>query len=65
LAAVSTADEWDSQIRERLYKRVLTPLGVDSTCSNQSRLSRLPGHFRAEKKKMQKILWLSNEGQKL
>lgn len=62
LADVTTHDQWDSIIRDRLYARVLKPLGVDGACSNPARLSRLPGHYRTEKKQMQKILWLSPEG---
>jgi hypothetical protein len=62
LAKVETAKDWESQIRGHLYDRILKPLGVDGACSNPARLSRLPGHFRTEKKRMQRILWLSKEG---
>jgi len=59
LATVETSEQWDSEIKQNLYGRLLTPLGVDSACSNQSRLSRLPGHYRTEKSNYQKILWLA------
>jgi len=62
LARVRTLDEWDEQIKLRLYEKLLIPLGVDPQCKNASRLSRLPGHFRSEKNSMQRLLWLSNEG---
>nr|HPR03448.1 hypothetical protein [Deltaproteobacteria bacterium] len=62
LDEVRTLDEWDEQIKVRLYEKLLIPLGVDPQCKNASRLSRLPGHFRSEKNSMQRLLWLSNEG---
>ena len=62
LAPVTTAEEWESSIKNRLYDRLLTPLGVDTACSNPSRLSRLPGHYREEKGKYQRLLWIAPEG---
>jgi hypothetical protein len=62
LAPVSTSEEWEKNIKNRLYDRLLTPLGVDGACSNPARLLRLPGHFREEKGKYQRLLWLSPEG---
>jgi hypothetical protein len=64
LSKVETAEQWESEIKGRLYERILKPLGVDGACSNPARLSRLPGHFRNEKS-MQKILWLSPEGRSI
>jgi hypothetical protein len=61
LSQVETPEQWQSEIKVRLYERILKPLGVDTTCSNQARLSRLPGHWR-NKEALQKILWLSPEG---
>jgi hypothetical protein len=58
---VATAEQWDAQIRRRLYG-LLTPMGADPACANPSRLSRLPGHYRAEKKTWQRVLWLSATG---
>ncbi len=62
MASVSTLDEWKANIEGRLYDRLLAPLGIDKPCSNPARLSRLPGHFREEKGKYQRLLWLSPEG---
>jgi hypothetical protein len=62
IAYVETLEQWQAEIKERLYDRILTPLGVDSACSNPARLSRLPGHYREEKQAWQRLLWLSPEG---
>jgi hypothetical protein len=63
LAKVETLEQWESEVKTRLYDCILRPLGVDSTCSNPARLSRLPGHWRDKKtEKIQRILWLSPEG---
>jgi len=57
---VDTAQEWEQQVKCGLYDQFLTPMGVDSSCANPARLSRLPGHFRKEKSKYQRLLWLSH-----
>jgi len=62
LAQVLTLTEWATHIRGRLYDRILKPLGIDMACSNPARLSRLPGHFRMDKRNGQSLLWLSEEG---
>jgi hypothetical protein len=62
LAKVETSEQWDTNIRQRLYGSLLAPLGVDKACSNPSRLSRLPGHYRAEKQAYQRLIWLASEG---
>ena len=62
LATVNTLEQWDTHIRQYLYEEILKPLGVDGACSNPARLSRLPGHYRTEKSKYQRLLWLSPEG---
>jgi hypothetical protein len=59
LATVNVYTEWVAEIDTNLYERGLVPLGVDSSCKNPSRLSRLPGHFRAEKRRWQRLLWLA------
>lgn len=61
-AIVETPEQWQSEIKVKLYDQLLTPYGVDSACSNAARLSRLPGHFREEKQAYQRLLWLSPEG---
>jgi hypothetical protein len=62
LAEVTTPVQWESEIKGRLYDRILAPLGVDTACANSARLSRLPGHFREEKGNYQRLLWVSPEG---
>ena len=65
IATVTTLEQWQSEIKHHLYDRLLTPLGIDKACSNPARLSRMPGHFRAEKGNFQRLLWLSPEGRPL
>ena len=60
LATVNTLEQWQENIKIKLYDRILAPLGVDAACSNPSRLSRLPGHLRDGN--YQRLLWLSSEG---
>ncbi len=62
LTDVGTLDQWQSEIKTRLYDKLLTPMGTDAACANPARLSRLPGHYREEKGRYQKLLWLSPEG---
>ncbi len=62
IAVVETLADWQAHIKSKLYDQGLTPLGVDSACSNPARLSRLPGFFRREKNNWQRLLWLSSEG---
>ncbi|MGC9977182.1 MAG: hypothetical protein ABSC57_10835 [Syntrophales bacterium] len=62
LGEVETLEQWQAKIKGRLYDRLLVPLGIDGACSNPARLSRLPGHYREEKKAWQRLLWLSPEG---
>ncbi|MEI8258618.1 MAG: aldehyde dehydrogenase family protein [Deltaproteobacteria bacterium] len=49
-------------VESQLFGAVLEPLGVDPACKNESRLSRLPGHFRKEKDAWQRVLYLAPEG---
>jgi hypothetical protein len=55
-------DEWTDQVERRLFEQYLVPLGVDSSCRNESRLSRLPGHLRADTNRWQRLLYLNPEG---
>jgi hypothetical protein len=59
VSGIENLEDWASEIKAKLYDRLLGPLGVDGSCCNAARLARLPGHFRAEKNEWQKILWLS------
>ena len=57
-----TRADWERDIEEQLFPRVLVPLGCDPQCRNEARLSRLPGHYRAEKQAWQRLLYLNPEG---
>ena len=54
--------EWENKIENELFARWLMPLGVDQACRNEARLSRMPGHFRTEKSRWQRILYLNPHG---
>lgn len=58
----SGALEWGLEVSGRLFPEYLIPLGCDPACSNAARVSRLPGHLRADKGAVQKLIWLSPEG---
>jgi hypothetical protein len=55
------AAEWTWEVEGKLFS-ILRALGVDSSCRNEARLSRMPGHFRREKKKQQRVLYLNPTG---
>lgn len=55
-------EAWERDIEQGLFAGVLVPLGCDAACRNEARLSRLPGHYRAEKNTWQKLLYLDPEG---
>jgi len=57
LSGIASIDDWDREIKKKLYDQFLIPLGVDAACSNPARLSRLPGHLRNAK--YQRILWMN------
>lgn len=59
---VSNSTQWDEIVEARLFTERLTPLGCDGACRNESRLSRLPGHFRSEKHRWQRLLYLCPDG---
>ena len=59
---VGTAEKWAELVEGILFGRWLIPLGCDAACRNEARLSRLPGHFRTEKCRWQRILYLAPEG---
>lgn len=60
----ATRADWERDIEGKLFPAVLCPLGCDPACRNESRLSRLPGHFRREKNAWQRLLYLSPEGKR-
>ncbi len=53
---------WERDVEQKLFARVLCPLGCDPQCRNEARLSRLPGHFRRENNQWQRLLYLNPEG---
>ena len=53
---------WERDVEQKLFPRVLIPLGCDPQCRNESRLSRMPGHYRADKKAWQRLLYLDPKG---
>jgi hypothetical protein len=54
---VADAAAWTAEIEDKLFRDILTPLGADSSCRNEARLSRTPGHFRRESDRWQRILY--------
>lgn len=58
---VHNAKDWEHIVEQGLFP-MLGQLGVDTSCKNESRLSRLPGMFRTEKNQWQRLLWLCPEG---
>lgn len=48
---------WTRDVRP-LFRDRLAPMGLDGACANPARLSRLPGHHRAERDRWQRILFL-------
>jgi len=60
-----SAEHWGEMVAGHMYKNVLIPMGVDSACSNPSRLSRTPGRFRTEKDNWQRLLYLAPQGRPL
>ncbi len=58
---IANREDWEKHIEQMLFS-ILKQLGTDPACKNEARLSRLPGHFRQEKKAFQRLLYLSPEG---
>jgi hypothetical protein len=55
--------DWRVNIEEKLFD-VLGAVGIDSSCKNEARLSRTPGHPRAGKRP-QRLLYLAPEGRQV
>jgi hypothetical protein len=58
-------ESWQRDVKNRLYGDFLVPLGVAPACCNPSRLSRLPGHFRTDTGKYQRLLYLAPKGRRV
>jgi len=50
---------WERAIEQELFGQWLAPMGVDLACRNESRLSRLPGHYRVDTGNRQRLLFLA------
>lgn len=61
---VANAADWESKVEGDLFANILTPCGVDRSCRNESRLSRMPGHFREEKARWQRLLYMNPDAGK-
>lgn len=57
----ANATDWTERVEIKLFD-ILRRFGVDGTSKNESRLSRMPGHFRGEKKRWQRVLYLNPAG---
>jgi len=57
----ANTDEWTLRVEHKLFT-LLTAVGADRACKNEARLSRMPGHFRAEKNRWQRLLYLNPAG---
>ena len=55
------SEEWEREVEGKLFD-ILQPLGADGACRNEARLSRMPGHFRVEKRERQRLLYLAPQG---
>ncbi len=55
---IADAERWDREVKEKLYRQALTPMGIDSACSNAARLARLPGCLRGDK--WQRLLYMGD-----
>ena len=53
-------DQWATKGNPNLAQH-LVPLGADPKCLSAVRLTRLPGCYRGEKKKLQKLLYLNTD----
>jgi hypothetical protein len=56
------AAEWRREVEERLFPAYLEPLGVDGSCKNAARMSRMPEHVRADTGQVQRLFYLAPEG---
>ncbi len=65
ITGVNSTDTWTCLVEEKLFRLYLVPLGCDSACRNEARLSRMPGHFRSERGRFQRVLYLSPEGRRI
>ena len=53
------AGEWTAKVEGELFPRFLVPCGVDRSCRNEARLSRMPGPNREGTNRRQRIIYLN------
>lgn len=51
--------DWEEIVEKKLFAVVLPSLGFDPACKNEARLSRMPGYFRYEHDKRQRLIYLN------
>lgn len=54
--------EWEREVESDLFPGYLVPLGVDGSCKNEARLSRMPGQVRPGTATMQRLIYLAPGG---
>lgn len=54
-------DEWTCRVERTLFD-ILSGVGADGACKNEARLSRMPGRFRSETKRWQRVLYFNPMG---
>lgn len=55
---IASLSQWRAEVKGEIFDRLLVPLGVDPSCCNPSRLSRLPGAIRPGTDRYQRLLYL-------
>jgi hypothetical protein len=56
--SIRSFDDWQREVKDNLFGKILRPIGADFSNSNPSRMSRLPGHTR-DNGKLQELLYLN------
>jgi hypothetical protein len=59
---LKSSEDWDAAVKGYLYEKEngrMAIMGADTNCKNPSRLSRMPGHYRADKKAWQRLIYLN------
>lgn len=56
---VENTEQWTELIENGLFRHYLEPLGIDGACKNEGRLTRLPGAYRADKDKTQRLIYFN------
>jgi len=57
---VQNLEDWDRIVMRSFFAQVAGPIGADAACKDPCRLARLPGAFRLEKEKTQRLLLLDS-----